>query len=359
MLVVDDSLFMRRAISEMISSEPGLEVVAQAKNGQEAVEKAKALLPDVVTLDVEMPVMNGLEALKLIRREARRPGGGAPPAVLMCSSLTTEGSHEALAAMRLGAADVIAKDASQFSTTIKEMRDDLVEKIREIAIAARRRAMMPAPRTGVGADEQPTPSLSATQFDLLVIGSSTGGPPVLETLFAALPAGLPMPIVVAQHMPLMFTKSMAQRLDTQSAVTVAHGEDKMPLLPGTAYILPGGLHGRVVKNALGKMSLDISPEPKTAVYKPSVNELFSSAAKATGRRTLAIMLTGMGDDGKMGARELKAAGAKQLAQNAATCVVYGMPRAVIEEGMGTALTPDQIAKALTSLGGAGRAARAA
>ncbi len=363
-LVVDDSTFMRRAISEMITSEPGLEVVDQAKDGQEAIEKAKKHLPDVITLDIEMPVMNGLEALKRIRREARRPGGGGPPAVLMCSSLTTQGSHEALQALRLGAADIIAKDASQFSSTIKEMRDDLVQKIREIAMAARRRAMMPAPTPGAagktgGEDEQPTPSLSGTQYDLLVIGSSTGGPPVLETLFAAMPAGLSMPVVVAQHMPVLFTKSMAQRLDAQSAITVVHGEQGMPLLPGTAYILPGGLHGRVVRSAAGRLALDIGPEPTTAVYKPSVNELFSSAAKATGRRTLAVMLTGMGDDGKFGARELKAAGAKLLAQNAATCVVYGMPKAVIEEGLGTALTPPQIARALTSLGGAGARTRAA
>jgi two-component system, chemotaxis family, protein-glutamate methylesterase/glutaminase len=363
-LVVDDSSFMRKAISEMIASDPALTVVGTAKNGQEAIDLAKSLSPDVVTLDIEMPVMSGLDALRRIRRECRRPasepGGGMPPAVLMCSSLTTDGSHESLQSMRYGAADVIAKDASTYSANIKQMREELIEKIKAIVQTARAKSeMLRRPQPGATAltagGDDAAPSLLGHKFELIVLGSSTGGPPVLETIFGQLPASLPCPLVVAQHMPLMFTRSMSQRLDSQSPVSVVHGEDAMPLLPGTAYIIPGGSHGRIRRSPAGRLQLEVASEPASALYKPSVNELFASAAKTTGKRTLGIMLTGMGDDGRLGSRDMKAAGSLILAQNAETCVVYGMPKAVIDEKLATPLTPLQICRSLKTLapGGGG------
>lgn len=337
-LVVDDSALMRKMISQMIASDPGLRVVDTARNGADGVDKAKLLRPDVVTLDIEMPVMDGLAALRKIRAECPPP----PPAVLMCSSLTSQGSHEALTALRLGAADVIAKEPDAISGPAG-MREELVAKIRAIAGTSRRRlTAKPAP-----AGKAPPPLSPGTR--LIVIGSSTGGPPVLEHILTRLPADLPVPVVVAQHMPPLFTRSLAQRLDSLCAMTVVHGEDRQPLHAGTVYILPGGQHGRVLKAGSG-LRLEVNFEPAAALYKPSVNELFRSAGEAVGDRAAGVMLTGMGDDGAVGAEALHAAGGLIVAQSAETCVVYGMPKAVAERGLAAAsCIPEAITSWICSL----------
>jgi two-component system chemotaxis response regulator CheB len=379
-LVCDDSAFMRKAISGLITSDPSLTVIDTARNGQEAVEKAKRLQPDVVTLDIEMPVMNGHQALTAIRRECRDLPGG-PPAVLVCSSLTSAGSHDALQALREGASDVIAKDASFFSTNMEAMREDLIRKIKAVGSArARRLAGTPrpapsptapgsAPKTA-GAGPRPISALAAAHLaanqaaaatmdlrpislatrrvDLIAIGSSTGGPPVLEQVLAQLPPGLPCPIVIAQHMPASFTKAMSERLDGMCAISVIHGEHGMPLHPGTAYVIPGGKHGRVRAIGPGPVRLEVSDDPRTAPFKPSVNELLASAARHAGRYCVGVVLTGIGDDGKVGGQELRAAGGLLIAQDPASCAVYGMPRAAAEVG-GSSMTPDQIAKTLGSI----------
>lgn len=367
-LVVDDSAFMRKAISQMIASDPGFEVVDTARNGKEAVEKAKALAPDLITLDIEMPEMDGLTALRKIRIECPDPR----PAVLMCSSLTVEGSHEALKALRLGAADVIAKSHSTFAVDIHDMRDELLGKLRAIGQTRQRRASrsaapgagMPARSSAAGAHlsgaEAALPrtiDVASRAIELVVIGSSTGGPPVLESLLTRLPADLRPTVVVAQHMPVLFTRSISERLAQQCKVQVIHGDKDMPVMPGCVYIIAGGKHGHLVKAPAGspgaaRFALSIRDEPASEPYKPSANVLFSTAAKLAGKHTLGVMLTGMGEDGKNGAVELRDAGGVTAVQDADTCVVYGMPRAVVEANAAHAMmTPDELGNLLATLGG--------
>lgn len=342
-LVIDDSAFMRKAIRQMIESDPSLKVIDTAHNGVDALDKIIRLKPDLVTLDIEMPVMDGLTCLRQIQRlpEPR-------PAVLMCSSLTKQGSHEALAALSAGAADVIAKDASQFSLNITSIAADLVAKIK--AIGSHRRRPLSAPRPIAAPPTTRLTRLNARDFDALLIGSSTGGPPALETLLTKLPADFPLPIVVAQHMPAMFTKSLAERLDQLCAVSVHHADTGMPIKPGSVFIGEGGRHVRILKSSAGRLALEISPNPTDALYKPSVNELIASGARQIGARCLAVVLTGMGDDGVIGAKELKAAGGTILAQSMESCTVYGMPKAVNEAGLTSAsLPPEDLGKLLATL----------
>ena len=341
-LVVDDSAFMRRAISLMLSEDPGIDVVATARNGREGVELAAKLRPDVITMDIEMPEMDGLTALRRIMREH-------PTQVLMLSSLTVDGSVAALQAMRIGAADVMAKDNSQVSLSITNIKADLLARVK--ALAAARHAARARP--SVAAVEPPIdqpPVFRPGQFDVVCIGSSTGGPPVLETLLANLPASFTTPILIAQHMPELFTRSMSQRLDDISPLRVVHAEDGMTLDKATAYVAPGGHHLHLHKVGLARYQLRVNHEPASAIYRPSVDALLASAATATTSRTLAIILTGIGADGLEGGRFLHAAGATILAQAAESCVVYGMPKAVTENGLvAAALTPTQMVQSLATL----------
>lgn len=359
-LVCDDSAFMRKAIPQLINSDPGLTVIDTARDGAEAVKKAVELRPDVITMDIEMPVLNGHEALKRIRRECAGHAGG-PPAVLMCSSLTSEGSHHALQALREGASDVIAKDASFFSTKMDEMRDELVTKLKHIGQARRRKATAKpsaspsGTSTGAATPETRAMALGARRYSLVVIGSSTGGPPVLETIISALPADISCPVVIAQHMPPNFTKAMAERLNQASRLSVVHGEHHMEVRAGQVAVLPGGLHGRVKPLPNGAFRLDISSEPKSELFKPSCNELLSSAAASAGKQAVGVILTGIGDDGSRGVQAIRQAGGLCLAQDPHTSVVYGMPKAAALAGA-TSMTPDQIAQTLSTLSASGAVA---
>lgn len=322
-LIIDDSLFMRRAIARTIGSDRGFEVVDTATNGQEGLEKIRALRPDVVTMDVEMPVMDGLSLLRALRLEPRE----VRPAVLMCSTLTSQGSHAALQAMALGAGDVILKEPAAVTAGAPGFQHDLIAKLRALGGARktwRDPAKPVAPPRQVGWVHRSAP-------DLVLIGSSTGGPPVLETILGALPERTPFPVVVAQHMPPLFTKTMSERLNQLCKISVTHGDSDMLLKPGTATVIVGGRHGRVVRNGATGLKLIVSCEPKAAPFKPSVNELLDSGA-AFGARCLGIVVTGMGDDGMIGAAALSRAGGTVLTQDEASCVVYGMPRAVVEAG---------------------------
>jgi len=341
-IIADDSAFMRNALRRMLEIDPAFKIVGTGKNGQEAIDLCRQLHPDVLTLDVEMPVLDGLTALKKIMADIT-----SPPAVLMCSSLTSAGSHEALAALRSGAADVIAKEGSTFSLNVDAMRDDLLAKIKAIALSRRLRG---SPAAALARLANPTSfKLDPRELDLVVIGSSTGGPPVLETLVTALPADLHVPVVIAQHMPVMFTKSLAERLNGVASVRVFHGEHGKRVEPGTVTIAPGGLHTRI-RGTPGRFSLEIGIEPTSALYKPSVNELFSSAAKASAARTLGFVCTGMGEDGMLGSRDLKLAGARVIAQDMPSCVVYGMPKAVAQGGFAAAsMNPEEMAKVMSQI----------
>lgn len=346
-LVVDDSAFMRKSLAQLIESDPQLKVIDTASNGVEAVEKTKALEPDVVTLDIEMPVLNGHEALRRIRRECRTLKNGLP-AVLVCSSLTTEGSRDALAAMREGAADVIAKDSSNYSSHMGDMREDLIAKIK--AIAQSRRSLRQA-ALGVKKDFPPFESqpvaLGAARVGIVVIGSSTGGPPVLEGVLKSLAPNVACPIVVAQHMPVAFTRALSERLNQTCQVRVEHAEHGTQIRPSTAYIIPGGAHGHLVGSP-GDLRLEVRPDPASETYRPSTNVLFSTATSIFGRAVLGIVLTGMGEDGKHGGMRLLQAGGRIFAQDPMSSVVYGMPKAAAQIGA-TIMTPEHIAQSLRTL----------
>ena len=305
---------------------------------------AKSLKPDVITMDIEMPEMDGLASLRKIMQEC-------PTHVLMLSSLTTEGSHSALQALKLGAADVLAKDTSQNALSVTNMQEDLVTRVRALALAAKpsvRSTDKTPPLRKVGV----LPNLRSEQFGMICIGSSTGGPPVLETVLTALPASFKIPIVVAQHMPEIFTKSMAERLDQACQLRVVHAHDGMLVEPGTIYIAPGGHHTHIQRRKVAQWELLVNNEPADALYKPGVDALLHSAAEHVGSRALAIVMTGIGNDGLEGGRALHAQGGVLIAQDEQSCVVYGMPKGITQEKLVVAsLCPEEMAAALKKMAG--------
>ncbi len=349
-LVVDDSAFMRRAISQMLSSDPDLDVIDTARDGREGLEKTKSLKPDVVTMDIEMPDMDGLTSLRRIMKECPTP-------VIMCSSLSTEGSHAALKALSLGAFDCIAKDSSQISLKVLNLENDLRGKVKAAArnkSRIRRAASLSSSSASSAATANVTEAIDALRghrTNMIVIGSSTGGPPVVEKILAGIPEGFRIPIVIAQHMPVLFTRSLAERLNEHCAIPVIHAEHRMPIRNGNVYILPGETHGRISAGSGLKLFFDIGPEPRSELYRPSVNELMRSTAKVIGGHAVGFILTGMGADGRDGAKELVEAGGKLFAQSEETCVVYGMPKAVTEAGITeAALRPDDFVSIIKMLG---------
>lgn len=346
-------MMLRKLLSRMLDAAEGVDVVGTASNGEEALEQIEKLRPDIVTLDIQMPKLDGIGVL----RAAPKRFGTDAPAFLVCSSLTKAGSDESLLAMRLGAADFIAKDTAQVSIQNGSFQKDLVAKIRAIVAGHRRRrtsAIQPVAARSV----KPEAFVAPDRLRLAVIGSSTGGPPVLETLVSSLPAQTRAGIVIAQHMPAVFTQSLAERLDRVCKVRVKLAEQGERVQPSTVYIGEGGKHVRVRRMGT-QLILDVSGEPEHALYKPSVNELFSSAAKAVGSGVLGIVVTGMGDDGRVGAAEIKKSGGVVIAQDETTSVVWGMPRAVTDDGTAVAnFDPAGLAASLVcsqQLGGGGSA----
>lgn len=297
----------------------------------------KELDPDVVTMDIEMPKMDGITALGRIMAEMPRP-------VLMVSSLTVEGADVTLRAMEIGAVDFIAKPSSTVSLGMLDLEAELQQKVK--AVAGRRKFMRaPASRfrastsSGRGAATDAVPAGSIRRpagqrqlRDIVAIGVSTGGPPAVQKVLSALPEDFPAPILIAQHMPAAFTGPFAQRLNNLCKITVKEAEDGEKLRDGVAYVCPGGKH-MTVEARLSNRSIRISEEPKSALYKPSANELLRSVGEKTGTRALGLVLTGMGSDGLEGAKVLKAKGGRLLAQNEASCVVYGMPKAIADANL--------------------------
>jgi two-component system chemotaxis response regulator CheB len=326
-VTVDDSAFMRKAIQTMLDKDPEIQVVATAKNGQEGLEKIREHQPDVVTLDIEMPVMDGLTALRHIMMEMPRP-------VLMVSSLTTEGGEATLKAMELGAVDFIPKQLSKVSLDIIKIEKDLQDKVRTVA---RRRFRAPAPRAAAkAAQAQPVQARpkahGAPVRDVVAIGVSTGGPPAVQKVLGALPEKFPASVLIAQHMPAAFTGPFASRLNGLSKLHVKEAENGEKLRPGTVYVAPGGKH-LAIDQKVSHIEIIVTDEPVEALYKPSADVLASSVAKSVGKRALGVILTGMGSDGKIGIQDIKDKGGRVLAQSDATCVVYGMPKAVVDAGL--------------------------
>lgn len=326
-LVVDDSSFMRGALVRMIERDPRFKVIDTAVNGKEGVEKAKALKPDVMTMDVEMPVMTGLEALKEIMATVRTP-------VIMLSTLTEAGAETTIRALELGAVDFLPKALNDKDNNIFRGADGLYEKLLAAASVANGRKTQAVPQVVAAAPVAPTPvipvapTVGTLDAKVLLVGSSTGGPKALSSLISKLPARLPVPVVVAQHMPAQFTLALAKRLDETCPVSVVEAKAGEPLMPGKVYIAPGGVHLRVGVGGIVEIAEDKGESP----YKPSVDVLAESVRNVYGKRVLAVMLTGMGNDGTREYVKLKGLGAYVIAQDEQSSVVYGMPRAVLEAG---------------------------
>lgn len=365
-LVVDDSGFFRRRVAEILGADPQIQVVGTATNGQEAVEQTLALHPDVITMDYEMPVMDGITAVRQIMQRQPTP-------VLMFSSLTYEGARVSLDALDAGAADYLPKNFEDISRHPEKVRQLLCERVHALARSNRRSlglgaaAAPVASATPASAARKPlAPRDAATapapapaepvrrsaaprkrSYKLVAIGTSTGGPVALQKILTRLPASFPAPILLIQHMPGTFTTAFAERLDKLCQISVREAVDGDMLRPGVALLAPGGK--QMMIDARG--TVRILPGDERLNYKPSVDVTFGSAARALQDKVLAIVLTGMGADGREGARMLKQAGSTVWAQDEASCVIYGMPMAVVKANLADGVYDlDEIARYLTELG---------
>lgn len=365
-LIVDDSSFFRRRLTEILSADTELEVIDTANNGREAVDKALALKPDVITMDIEMPVLDGISAVREIMKVQRTP-------ILMFSSLTHEGAKATLDALDAGAVDFLPKKFEDIARDKQEAAEVLRDRVK--AVARRRplgrttfsnsmlarntalsnrtpaesqrpavdtsrpltaRSMLERPklteRTATAASRNHAVS-SGKEYKLVAIGTSTGGPVALQRILTALPANFPLPIILIQHMPAAFTGAFAQRLNTLAKIEIKEAEDNDLLRPGVAYLAPGGKQMLIEGNdnqARLRIKEDDSPR---ITFKPSVDITFATAARIYADKVLAIVLTGMGADGREGARMLKQQGSTIWAQDEASCVVYGMPQAIAAAGL--------------------------
>ena len=332
-LIVDDSAFMRNALTKMLSSDPEITVVGTAWNGLDAIEKVAELKPDLVTMDIEMPRMDGIEAL-------RRIMATNPVPVIMVSSLTTEGARSTLDALDLGAIDFVPKNLSDLSVNIVKVREILIEKIKQIGgrVPGRRRLSRPAP-----APAAPAPVRSGYRTErrigIVAIATSTGGPKALQDVIPKLPKDLSVPVIVVQHMPPAFTGPFAERLNEISGLTVKEAEEGEPLRPGVVLVAPGRGHLSVRRARPGECVVAVSENRPDLIYRPSADVMMSSVAEMYPGRALGVILTGMGNDGEKGMRAIKSSGGRTLAQDEATCVVYGMSRAVVEAGLADKVVP--------------------
>ncbi|MGD8218399.1 protein-glutamate methylesterase/protein-glutamine glutaminase [Pseudomonas thivervalensis] len=357
-LVVDDSGFFRRRVSEILSADTSIQVVGTATNGKEAIDQALALKPDVITMDYEMPMMDGITAVRHIMQRCPTP-------VLMFSSLTHEGARVTLDALDAGAVDFLPKNFEDISRNPDKVRQLLCEKVHSISRSNRRvsaysapapapvAAPNPAPAPAASSSFNPAPVRSAPApaptrsapasasspapkrkaYKLVAIGTSTGGPVALQRVLTQLPANFPAPIVLIQHMPAAFTKAFAERLDKLCNISVKEAEDGDILRPGLALLAPGGKQMMID----GRGAVKILPGDERLNYKPCVDITFGSAAKSYGDKVLAVVLTGMGADGREGARLLKQGGSAIWAQDEASCVIYGMPMAIVKADLADAV----------------------
>ena len=359
-LVVDDSSFFRRRVTDILNKDPNLTVIDVAVNGIDAVEKAISLKPDVITMDIEMPLLNGIEAVKQIMAKV-------PTSILMFSSLTHQGANATLEALEAGALDFLPKKFNEIAKTSDDAGSLLRQRVVELAKtkgALKRRTtlrtqetrptlsssvkainkpaiqargslrspkMEPAQRESIVS--QPIKRSSGKEYQLLAIGTSTGGPIALQKILTQLPQNFPLPIILVQHMPAAFTLAFANRLNTLCKINVKEAEHGDILKPGCAYLAPGGRQMILDGSAKSAKLKVIEDHSEKIAFKPSVDVSFGSAAKIFGGSVLGVILTGMGSDGREGSRMLKSRGAKIWAQDEASCVVYGMPQAVTSAGI--------------------------
>lgn len=321
-LIVDDSSFFRKRLTEIIDADPRLEVVATAANGQEAIDQFQAVRPDVVTMDLEMPVMDGITAMRKIKALRQTP-------ILMLSTWTTEGAKTTLDALDAGATDFLPKRFEDLSSDRSEAQKKLCQRIYQLASGFHASLETPLqPKVAVVSrkrDQNLKPSLVA-------IGTSTGGPIALQKVLTQIPANFPCPILMVQHMPATFTPSFAERLDAQCKIHVKQAEHGEALHPGTAYLAPGGQQ-MLLKGRPGRFYLHIEDGDPNQTYKPCVDLTFNSIARICPAETLAIILTGMGSDGRDGCQTIKQLGGTIWAQDQQSSTIYGMPMAVAKAGL--------------------------
>ncbi|MBT2688577.1 chemotaxis response regulator protein-glutamate methylesterase [Bacillus sp. ISL-47] len=342
-LIIDDSAFMRKLIADFLSQDPRLNVVGTARNGEDGLRKIKELNPDVVTMDVEMPVLNGLAALKIIMKSR-------PVPVVMLSSTTKEGADNTFAAMEYGAVDFIAKPSGTLSLDLHKIKAELAEKVVSaskanitnlgiISSLGKNRKEIERNYSKIelnkSIDQSIGAAIKSSTHDkrIICIGTSTGGPRALQKVLTKLPGDLNAPVLIVQHMPAGFTKSLASRLNGLSELTVKEAEKGDILEKGTAYIAPGGFHLKVGSSGRDLvLQLDQSP-PKNG-HRPSVDIMFQSVSELMGFRKIAVIMTGMGADGREGLAAIKKSGdVIAIAESKETSIVFGMPRAAIEAGL--------------------------
>ncbi|MDD4601074.1 MAG: chemotaxis response regulator protein-glutamate methylesterase [Negativicutes bacterium] len=326
-LIVDDSAFMRKVLSDIFAAEVDFIVVDTARNGKDAVDKAKRLKPDVITMDVEMPVMDGIKALEVIMRETPTP-------VVMVSSLTRDGANATISALELGAVDFVAKTAGPISS-VTGIRNDILIKCRAAAKVNivrlhhthEKPVILPSQFLTVTGDEQ-----------IVAIGTSTGGPRALQEIITRLPGNFPCGIVIVQHMPPGFTKSLADRLNSLSSITVKEAEHNDTIQPGVALIAPGDSHMTVERQG-NKRVVHLNQNPPVNGHRPAVDPLFESVAQCYGKRALGVILTGMGHDGAKGIQVIKRQQGYTIAEDQSTAVVFWMPKSAIELGVIDKIVP--------------------
>jgi two-component system chemotaxis response regulator CheB len=327
-LIVDDSAFVRKAVARMLGDAEDIEVVGAAADGEQGLERARELHPDVITLDIKMPKLGGLETLERLMAER-------PVAVLLLSSLTQEGAEVTLRALELGAMDFVDKSSVE-PMSMLSLAGELVTKVRALGTARVR-----APRKGV--PRRPAPG-EGGGAEAVVIAASTGGPTALMSVISALPAGLGAAVFVVQHIPRGFTSSLADRLDARSAIPVREASDGDLVEPGRVIIAPAGIHTRLQRRG-ARVSVVLAEEPRDVLHRPSADVLMASAAHVYGPRAVGVVLTGMGSDGTEGLRAILDAGGQTLAEAEETCVIYGMPKAAVGAGVvGRSVPLDRMAE---------------
>ena len=333
-LVVDDSAYIRKVVKEMLSRSPLIEVVGTARDGEDALEQVERLRPDVVTCDLIMPGLGGVE---FIQRQMQ-----VRPLPIVIVSIAGDSSERVLGGLDAGAIDFVQKPTALATDKLLDVAEELVAKV--IAAAG---ALVGRARTVPLAPSVPSTFVFQNRYSVLVLGVSTGGPQGLKSVIPGLPADFPMPVVIVQHMPVGYTEAYAQRLDELCALTVKEAADNEELRAGVAYVAPAGRHLTFVREEEGRVLTRLEIRPLDTPHRPSVDVMFQSASDVYGSRVLGVVMTGMGADGREGAAWIKARGGHMLTEAEETCVVYGMPRSVVEAGLSDLAVPlDGLAAAI-------------
>ena len=332
-VVVDDSAYVRKVVKQMLSRSPFIEVVGAARDGTEALDLIAETNPDVVTCDLNMPTMDGVA---FVRAQMQRK-----PVPILIISIASGSGEQVLAALEAGAIDFVQKPTALATDRLLEIDEELVEKVKAASLAPMQR--INAPRE-IGAPLA-SPARARSDIDIVVIGTSTGGPQALKSVVPLLPADCPVPVAMVLHMPIGYTEMYAAKLNELTALTVIECQGGEPVVPGMAFLAQAGRHLTFSRGEDGVIRTKLVSHPLDTPHRPAVDVLFQSAAEVFGSRVLGIVMTGMGSDGRAGSAWIKAKGGRVLTEAEATCVVYGMPRSVVEAGLSDASIPlDQLAR---------------